>query len=109
MKRSIMNEFDIREPKFLYEWDENKNQRNIQKHGVSFEEAATAFEDPNALTLPDEEHSIDEDRFFLIGFSTKANLLIVSHCFREGQIIRIISARKAEKIEKLVYNIRGEL
>ena len=104
-----MDNFEISEPKFLYEWDENKNRINIQKHGISFEEAATAFEDPNALTLPDEEHSMYEDRFWLIGFSSHANLLIVSHCFREGQVIRIISARKAEKMEKLVYNIRGEL
>ncbi|MBQ4514818.1 MAG: BrnT family toxin [Anaerolineaceae bacterium] len=104
-----MDDFEIKEPKFLYEWDDKKNRINIQKHGISFEEAATAFEDPNALTLPDEKHSIDEDRFWLIGFSSRANLLIVSHCFREGQVIRIISARKAEKIEKLVYNIRGEI
>ena len=104
-----MVDIDIKEPRFLYEWDEGKNQINIRKHGISFEEAVTAFEDPNALTLPDDKHSITEDRFWLIGFSSRANLLIVSHCFREGQVIRIISARKAEKIEKLVYNIRGEL
>ncbi len=108
-EKNNMDDIFIKEPRFLYEWDENKNQINIRKHGISFEETATAFEDPNALTLPDERHSFDEDRFWLLGFSHKANLLIVTHCFRDGQVIRINSARKAEKTEKLVYNIRGEL
>ena len=102
-----MKIFNIDEPKYLYEWDENKNKTNIRKHGVSFEGASSAFDDPNALTLPDEKHSDYEEHFYLIGFSVKANLLIVSHCFRDGQVIRIISARKAERTEKLIYTMKG--
>ncbi len=83
-----------------FEWDENKNQTNIQKHGISFEEATTVFEDTESLIMVDENHSDNEDRFTIIGYSFKANLLVVCHCYRlDDSIIRIISARKAEKGE----------
>lgn len=87
-----------------FEWDEQKNQNNIKKHGISFEEAATVFEDDESLIITDDEHSEDEERFILIGFSFKANLLVVCHCYREkDSIIRIISARKADSKEGQKY------
>ena len=87
-----------------FEWDDQKNQKNIKKHGISFEEAATVFEDDESLIIADDEHSDDEERFILIGFSFKANLLVVCHCYREkDSIIRIISARKADSKERQKY------
>ncbi len=87
-----------------YEWDETKNQNNIIKHGVSFEEAASVFLDEEALIISDEDHSDKEDRFVLIGFSYKVRLLVVCHCYRENEsIIRIISARKANLKERKEY------
>jgi len=89
---------------YHFDWDRNKNLSNIEKHGVSFKMAATAFFDPNAVILDDEEHSQDEERFILIGFSGSHRLLTVCHCYREdGEIIRIISARKATKTEQKLY------
>ena len=86
-----------------FEWDENKNQTNIQKHGVSFEEASSVFYD-DALIISDDVHSLSEDRFVIIGFSYKYNLLVVCHCYRQDEsIIRIISARKASKNERKEY------
>ena len=87
-----------------FEWDDNKNQANIEKHGISFEEAASVFQDEGALIIADEEHSESEERFILIGFSFRANLLVVCHCYREkNSAIRIISARKADKKERQKY------
>ena len=87
-----------------FEWDENKNQTNIQKHGISFEEAITVFKDMDALIISDENHSDDEDRFLLIGYSSKANLLVVCHCYRlNDAVIRIISARKGNKEDRNLY------
>lgn len=87
-----------------FEWDENKNTINKKKHGISFEEAETAFYDDEAVVIPDPEHSQDEDRFILLGFSAMARLLMVCHCIRgEDDIIRIISARKATRIETEQY------
>lgn len=86
-----------------FEWDENKNQINQRKHGVSFTEAKTVFYDENALLEYDELHSADEDRFRILGHSDKGNLLLVVHCIREETIIRIISSRKATATEKLGY------
>lgn len=87
-----------------FEWDENKNQTNIQKHGISFEEASSVFYDDEALILNDEAHSQNEDRFVLIGFSYKFNLLVVCHCYRQNEeVVRIISARKASKSERNEY------
>ena len=87
-----------------FEWDENKNTINKKKHGISFEEAETAFYGDEAVVIQDPEHSQDEERFILFGFSAMAQLLTVCHCFRgEDDIIRIISARKATRIETKQY------
>lgn len=87
-----------------FEWDKTKNILNIKKHGVDFNEAATVFLDNEALLIEDEKHSGEEDRFVLLGFSQKANLLIVCHCYRANEeVIRIISARKATKNETKQY------
>ena len=87
-----------------FEWDDNKNETNIKKHGISFEEATSVFYDEEALIITDDEHSDEEERFVLIGFSFKANLLVVCHCYRESDsIIRIISARKADNAERNEY------
>lgn len=86
-----------------FEWDENKNQINIIKHKVSFEEASTVFRDVDAMIDYDAEHSNDEDRFVIIGNSIEGNLLMVCHCERKGGVIRIISARKANKGEQRKY------
>ena len=82
-----------------YEWDSNKNESNIRKHGISFQEAATVFEREDSILFDDPDHSADEDRFLIIGFSTASNLCVVCWCERRADIIRIISARKATKNE----------
>ena len=87
-----------------FEWDENKNKNNQKKHKISFEEAKTVFYDDNAILFDDPDHSIGEERFFIIGISQTEILCIVSHCYREkDDIIRIISARKATKTESKIY------
>ena len=87
-----------------FEWDPAKARANVKKHGVSFEEAQSIFYDEFAVQFFDEAHSSDEERFLLLGMSTRANLLLVCHCEREaGQVIRIISARKATKRESAFY------
>ena len=87
-----------------FEWDPNQAARNIEKHGVSFEEAKTVFYDEIAILFDDPDHSIDEERFLTIGFSQTTRLLIVSHCIREeGDVIRIISSRKATTRETEKY------
>ena len=87
-----------------FEWDENKNRINKQKHRISFEEAMTVFYDEAALVIDDPEHSETEDRFIILGLSNRANLLMVCHCYRESDtVIRIISARKATTTETKYY------
>lgn len=87
-----------------FEWDENKNQINQRKHGISFREAKTVFYDEEALVIDDPEHSETEDRFIILGLSSKANLLVVCHRYRASDtVIRIISARKATKTESKYY------
>lgn len=88
---------------FEFEWDEVKNEKNKKKHGVSFEEARTVFYDEQALLEFDEFHSDREDRFRILGCSEKGNILLVVHCIRKEEIIRIISSRKATAAEKLGY------
>ena len=88
-----------------FEWDPQKDLTDQKKHGVSFAEASTVFEDVNALVINDPEHSEDEERFVILGFSLQANLLVVCHCYRASEsVIRIISARKATKNESKQYN-----
>jgi len=87
-----------------FDWDSDKNVININKHGISFKEAATVFSDKNAIEIDDEKHSQEEDRFLLIGRSSKLRLLVVCHCYRENNtVIRIISARKAVNEEIELY------
>ena len=87
-----------------FAWDPKKNKKNIKKHGVSFEEAKTVFYDEYALRFFDPDHSEDEDRFLLLGVSFKLRTVVVCHCFRQEEtMIRIISARKADKDEVRDY------
>jgi uncharacterized DUF497 family protein len=90
-----------------FEWDETKNRSNRRKHGVAFEEAQTVFLDDDAVLIDDPDHSSDEDRFVLLGFSSKARAIVVCHCYRKsGSVIRIISARKADRSERALYSQR---
>jgi uncharacterized DUF497 family protein len=90
--------------KIIFEWDDKKDKTNKRKHGVSFEEARTAFYDENAIQYFDPDHSDEEDRFILLGISFKLKILVVCHYFRENDsVIRIISARKADKEEQYEY------
>lgn len=87
-----------------FEWDENKNKINILKHKISFEEAKTVFYDESARIISDPDHSEEEDRFIILGFSSSLRLLVVCHCYKEPtETIRIISARKATKNETKQY------
>ena len=93
--------------RLFFEWDSKKDIANIEKHQVSFSEAQTVFYDQDAIMIFDEGHSEDEDRFLLLGMSSKYNILIVCHCYRfifnGEEHIRIISARKADKEEARQY------
>jgi len=87
-----------------FEWNKKKNEANLKKHGICFEEAKSVFYDQNAIEFFDEEHSHDEQRFLLLGFSDKLRLLLICHCFRKSDSrIRIISERKATKNEAKYY------
>lgn len=86
----------------LFEWDPNKSRKNIKIHGVSFDEASTAFRDPLSLAIFDPLHSDEKERLILIGSSCKNRLLVIVHTEREDKI-RIISARKATKKERKQY------
>ncbi|HZG50501.1 MAG TPA: BrnT family toxin [Pyrinomonadaceae bacterium] len=85
-----------------FEWDDAKAQTNLAKHGVGFEEATEVFYDPNGLEDYDAEHSETESRFFIIGLSSR-RLLYVIYAKRLGNVIRIISARKADQVEQQIY------
>ena len=85
-------------------WDEKKNRANRRKHQVSFEEAQTAFFDERAKVYFDPDHSDDEERFILLGLSYRLRVLVVCHCYRESDtLVRIISARRADKNEQENY------
>lgn len=86
-----------------FEWNSQKDASNRKKHGISFEEAKTAFSDEFARLIADPDHSDTEDRFILLGMSIHSRLLIICHCVREVDRIRIISARKANKREQEIY------
>jgi uncharacterized DUF497 family protein len=93
--------------RLAFEWDDGKNTLNKRKHRISFEEALTVFADENALLLPDPDHSTEEDRFILMGFSASLRMLVVCHCYRRSEeIIRIISARKATRLERADHTTR---
>lgn len=85
-----------------FEWDPNKAAKNISKHGVSFDEAGTVFGDPLAVTFFDPDHSTDEDRFLTFGYSRDGVLSVVSHTDRDD-VTRIISARRASRRERRIY------
>lgn len=88
----------------VFRWDAIKDRANQKKHGVSFEEAKSVFYDDNARLIRDPDHSDEEDRFILLGISSKLHMLLVCHCYRSNdRIIRIISARKASKNERKQY------
>ncbi len=90
--------------KLNFEWDEKKASANLKKHGVSFEEARTVFFDEQAKLIDDPDHSDDEDRFVLMGLSSSLRIMVVCHCYRDaGNVIRIISARKATTSESKFY------
>lgn len=94
-------------PQLAFDWDEGKNSSNQKKHGISFEEAETVFVDENALLIHDPDHSGEEDRFVLLGLSAKLRMLVVNHCYRKNdEVIRIISARKATRMERKQYRER---
>lgn len=87
-----------------FTWDPHKETANRRKHGIAFDEAQSAFYDENARVFADPDHSNDEDRFILLGLSSHPRVLVVCHCYRETEsVIRIISARKADKDEEATY------
>lgn len=90
-----------------FEWDEKKSASNLRKHGITFIEAQTVFSDELGRLMPDPDHSQGEERFILMGVSTKNRLLVVCHYEKTSDIIRIISARKAEKFETKQYEDYG--
>ena len=91
-------------PALRFEWDNRKAAANLRKHGVSFEEARSVFFDEQARLIDDPDHSEQEDRFVLLGLSGALRLLLVCHCYRsEGEVIRIISARRATRTEAKFY------
>ena len=85
-----------------FEWDEEKAARNLAKHNISFEEAATVFGDPLSDTFDDPDHSVEEQRFLIIGTSQQGRILIVAHT-DDGEVVRIISAREPTRGEKDTY------
>lgn len=89
---------------FTFEWDLDKNISNQKKHGISFEEAQSVFNDDFAIQFYDDINSTQEDRFLMLGYSRESNLLMICHCERDsGETIRIISARKATINERKYY------
>ena len=100
----LCDTYNIHVNTLRFVWDKRKNRTNIKKHKVSFEEAETVFKDENAIQYFDPDHSDDEDRFILLGLSARLRVLVVCHCFRESElVIRIISARRADKSECRAY------
>ena len=85
-----------------FEWDEEKAQQNLVKHGVSFPEATTVFGDLLSATIPDPDHSVGEERFITVGMSHQSRLLVVAHADRDDTI-RIITARVATRAERKSY------
>jgi len=83
-------------------WDPRKAAANLRKHDVGFGEATTAFDDPLSVTIVDPDHSTDEQRFLLLGLSNRRRLVVVAHSER-GESIRIVSARRANRRERRIY------
>ena len=90
-----------------FDWDDSKAESNLKKHGIRFTEAATVWNDENALEMFDPVSSGDEERFLLLGYSLKATMLVIVFCERlDNNVVRIISARTATKTEQKVYHSR---
>lgn len=85
-----------------FEWDREKAESNLEKHGVAFPDAATAFGDPLSLTISDPGHSTDESRYVLVGHAVSGTLLVVVHTYRD-EVVRLISARRATSLERRTY------
>jgi hypothetical protein len=90
---------------WTFEWDEDKARENLRKHKVSFEEAQTVLMDPWSITIPDPDHSVDEERFIDVGTSVRGRVLVVVYTER-GENIRLISCRKAMPSERRKYERR---
>jgi uncharacterized DUF497 family protein len=86
----------------IFEWDRLKAAQNVAKHGITFDEASSAFGDPLSSTLPDPLHSLDEQRFILLGESDRGRIVVVVHALR-GENVRIISARSATRNERIIH------
>ena len=96
--------YNVRMTTPRFEWEPRKASANLKKHGISFEEAKSAFYDESAKLISDPDHSEDEDRFILLGVSHSLRMILVCHCYRsEGNVVRIISARKATPKESKAY------
>jgi len=96
--------YNVRMTTLRFEWEPRKATANVKKHGITFEEAKSVFYDDHAKLLDDPDHSDEEERFVLLGLSHTLRVLLVCHCYRsEGNIIRIISARKATTKESKDY------
>ena len=92
-----------------FEWDPDKEQANRRKHRVSFQEAESVFADDHARLLDDPDHSEAEDRFVLLGLSSRFRVLVVVHTYRGNEdVIRIISARRATRTERAYYDARWQ-
>jgi uncharacterized DUF497 family protein len=90
-----------------FEWDARKAKANVENHGITFEEASTAFADWDSITVPDPEHSIGEERWYLLGVSERGNLLVICHTER-GESVRIISAWRADTRQRKQYEKQFE-
>lgn len=94
--RALKCTYNVQTNFLRFEWDDHKATANLKKHGISFDEAKSAFYDERAKLIDDPDHSEDEDRFILLGLSHSLRVVVVCHCYRgNGDVIRIISARKA--------------
>jgi uncharacterized DUF497 family protein len=98
----ILQTKEVARMALTFEWDVAKDLSNQKKHGISFAEAKTVFNDPRSITIADEEHSADEDRYIDLGVSSRGRLIVVSYTEREPNIC-IISCRKATRSEQKAY------
>jgi uncharacterized DUF497 family protein len=105
LANNIFYIYNVHMNSIKFEWEASKAASNIQKHGITFEEARTVFFDERARLIDDPDHSESEERFILLGFSSSLRIIVVCHCYRsEGNVIRIISARKATTTEQKAYD-----
>ena len=107
LDRGVRRSYDVGVSGLRFEWDARKEAQNRRKHRVSFAEAETVFADEHALLIDDPDHSTEEERFLLLGLSGRLRILVVAHTYREADaVIRVISARKATRRERDIYNRR---